>query len=286
MSTGLRDELFVLKGKLELLEKELTDQMMELEVKADKWAKVDEEAENIVKTNNHIVYLDVGGKKFQTKLETLVSIRDTLFYKLVLDHKIDITKEIFIDRSNEYFHIILSFLRNKKVNLQGFKTKQLKSILEEAIFYEMSDLIANLEESMSQVFVVNFEVNGVYNSGGRQAGTQNVDHINNHEDRTLKNGICATSPGRITLELNREVEFDEIEIAGWAGDTGIWATSNGSNARILTSTNKTTWTDIGTVGNNYSNISKIKVKKTKAKYIKFEANSYVGIGFLRIIKCD
>ncbi len=80
MSTGIRDELLVLKGKLELLEKELTDQMMELEVKAEKWAKVDEGAELLIKTKNSVLFLDVGGKKFQTKLDTLLSIRDTLFY--------------------------------------------------------------------------------------------------------------------------------------------------------------------------------------------------------------
>lgn len=286
MSTGLRDELFVLKGKLELLEKELTDQMMELEVKADKWAKYDEEAEKIIKEKNDVVYLDVGGKKFQTKIESLLAIKDTLFYKLVLDHKIDLEKEVFIDRANDYFHIILSFLRNKKVNLQGYNTKTLRAILEEAIFYEMSDLITNLEESMSQVFLVSFDVNGVYNSGGKQAGTQDVEHLNNHEDKTLKNGICATSPGRITFELNREVEFSELDVAGWGGDTGIWATSNGSGARILTSTDKSTWVDVGTVGSNYSNISKITLTKSKAKYIKFESSSYLGIGYLKIYKCD
>ena len=52
MSTGIRDELLVLKGKLELLEKELTDQMMELELKAEKWAKIDENAELLIKTNS------------------------------------------------------------------------------------------------------------------------------------------------------------------------------------------------------------------------------------------
>lgn len=72
MSTGIRDELFLLKGKLELLEKELTDQMMELEVKAQKWHDIDEDAEKVIKSNSQVIQLDVGGKKFQTKLETLI----------------------------------------------------------------------------------------------------------------------------------------------------------------------------------------------------------------------
>lgn len=282
MSTGLRDELFVLKGKLEMLEKELTDQMMELEVKANSWAEKDEEAEKIVKTNNHVVSLDVGGKKFQTKVDTFLAIKDTLFYKMVLDKKIDLKKEIFIDRSNDYFHYILSFLRNKKINISDIDSKSLKGLREEAEFYEITDLLANIDEALSEVFFTSFEINGRYST----AGTQNIEDLNDHEDKTLMKGICATSPGRITLTLNREVEFDEMEIAGWAGNTGIWATSNGSNSRILTSIDNSTWVHVGNTGNSYTTINKVKLTKSKAKYIKFEGNSYLGIGYCKILKCD
>jgi hypothetical protein len=286
MSTGLRDELFVLKGKLELLEKELTDQMMELEVKADKWAKLDEEAENIVKVGNNIVYLDVGGKKFQTKLETLLSIKDTLFFRMVLDHKVDLSQEVFIDRANDYFHIMLSFLRNKKVNLQGYSTKVLREVLEEAAFYEITDLIGCIEEYLSEVTFVKFETNGTYTSGGTVAGTQNIDHINDTTDRSMTKGICAISPGWIIFEVNREVEFEEIEVAGWGGNTGIWGHTNGSGASVQTSNDKTNWTTVGTIGNNLSVISKVKLTRSKGKYVKISCNSYLGIGFFRIIKCD
>lgn len=282
MSTGLRDELFILKSKLELLEKELTDQMMELEVKANNWAEKDEEAEKIIKTDNHIVGLDVGGKKYQTKIDTLLAIKDTLFYKLVLDKKINLKNEIFIDRANTYFHLILSFLRNKKININELSNKELKALKEEAEFYEITDLVANIDEGLSEIFYLSFEFNGPYST----AGTQNIEHLNNLEDRTLMNGICATSPGTITITLNREVEFEEIEIAGWAGNTGIWATSNGSNSKILTSTDKSNWTLVGNTPGSYTTITKVKLTRSKAKYIKFESNSYLGIGYLKIFKCD
>ena len=35
-------------------------------------------------------------------------------------------------------------------------------------------------------------------------------------------GICATSPGWIEFELNREVEFDQIEIGGMKGNIRNW----------------------------------------------------------------
>lgn len=286
MSTGIRDELFLLKGKLELLEKELTDQMMELEVKAQKWHDIDEEAEKTTKSNNQVINIDVGGRKFQTKLETLMSVKDTLFYKLFLSNKLDLTKEIFIDRNGEMFGVILSFLRNKKVNLNTYSNTDLKKIAEDAEFYQIADLLSNLNECLSEIYFVGFESNGQYRSGTTLAGTDNIDDLNNHEDRSLMKGICATSPGVITFELNREADIQEIEIAGWGGNTGIWATSNGGGARVLTSTNKINWVDVGTVGNNYSVISKVSLTQSKGKYIRIQSTSYLGIGYFKITKTD
>ena len=287
MSVGLRDELFVLKSKLELLEKELTDQMMELEVKAEKWAQIDEEIEKIIKDNKNCnVSLDVGGQKYQTKIDTLLSIRDTLFYKLIYSKKIDLTKELFIDRDYKYFYIILSFLRNKKVNLNPYSTKELIDIKAEAEFYELTDLITNIDDVKTQAYFVSFEVNGNYTSGGTIAGTQKIEDINDFEDRSCQKGICAISPGWIILELNREIEFNEIEVAGWAGNSGIWASSNGSGSSLLTSVDKSTWLDVGTVGNNFGTISNVKVTKSKAKWIKIQGTSYLGIGYFKILRLE
>ena len=65
--------------------------MMELKVKAEVWDKRDQEAESIAKRNKvMIITLDVGGKKFQTKFEILLSMNDTLFYKIFLTKKLDL----------------------------------------------------------------------------------------------------------------------------------------------------------------------------------------------------
>ena len=286
MSVGLRDELYLLKGKLEQLEKELTDQMMELEIQAEKWAKLDEDAEAILKEKNHLILLDVGGTKFQTKLETLISVKDTLFYRLVLEKKLDLTKEIFIDRDPEYFHVILSFLRNKKVNLNNYSSKSLNKIREEAEFYEVADLNNNIDEVLSQVYFVKFTHNGDYRSGDQLAGTQKVEDLNNYEDRSMMKGICATSPGWIIFEINREVEFEEIEVGGWSGNSGLWGNTNGNAARVLTSIDGINFNDVGTVGSSLNSITTQKLKKSRAKYLKIQSTGYLGIGYLRIINVD
>lgn len=286
MSSLLRDELLNLKSKLESLEGELTNQMMELEVKAENWHKLDEEADELVKKRkNVVVTLNVGGKLFQTKLDTLMSFKDTLFYKLVLSKKLELNKEIFIDRNYTYFHYILSYLRNKKLMNPSLSSTELNELIEEAEFYEIDELVLILNEMIREIKYVKFEYSGPYVSGTTTAGTNNIDDLNNFEDRTLKKGICAVHPGWIILELNREVEIEECEIGGWNGNTGIWAASNGSGSQIQTSTDKNNWTTVGNIPTNYASvITTVKLTKTKGKYVKFLGTSYLGIGYFKIKK--
>ena len=286
MSLGLRDEMLNLKGKLENLEGELTNQMMELEVKAEDWHKTDEQVVELIKKNKDlIITLDIGGKKFQTKLDTLLSMKDTLFYKLLLGGKLDLKSEIFIDRSYFYFHYILSYLRNKKLIETSLTTQQIDCLLDEANFYELQELIDILAEMKREVKYVSFEFNGAYNSSGRTAGTNNIEDLNNFEDRSLRKGICAISPGWIIIQLNREVEFEEIEVGGWNGDTTLWGVANGACASILTSTDKINWNNVGILPSGFgSAITTVRCTKTKAKYVKFNHNSYLGLGYFKIKK--
>jgi hypothetical protein len=285
MSFGLKDELLNLKGKLENLESELTNQMMELEVRAEEWHKKDEEVDALVKSKKDtIVSLNIGGKIFQTKLETLLSIKDTIFYAMILT-KFDISKEIFIDRKSKYFHHILSYLRNKKFSGKDLSSDDLDHILADAEFYEIQDMIDIIAEMRREIKYVSFESSGTYNSGGTMAGTNNIEDLNNFEDRTCMKGICTNYPGWIILELNRECEWEEAEVGGWKGNTNIYAASNGSGASIMTSTDKVNWTTVGTIPSTYGNgPTPVKCTRSKGKWVKFNSTSYLGIGYFKIKK--
>ena len=96
-------------------------------------------------------------------------------------------------------------------------------------------------------------------------------------------GICAISPGWIVIELNKEWEFDEIEVAGWNGNTTLWGVANGAGASILTSTDKSDWKTVGTLPTDFGDtIKSVKLTKSSGKYIKFNCNSYLGLGYLHI----
>jgi hypothetical protein len=284
MSLGLRDELLGLKTKLEDLEAELTNQMLELEVKAEEWHKRDEEVEETIKKNkNQVITLNVGGKKFQTKLETLLSMKDTLFSKIFLSGRLDLNKEIFIDRSYFLFHYILSYLRNKKLISTALNNQQIDELMEEASFYEIQELIDILEEMKREIKYVKFESSGTYVSGTITAGTNNIEDLNNFEDRSMMKGICCSYGGWIILELIREAEFEEFEVGGWGGNPNIWGPSNGASATVLTSIDKATWITVGSLPSNYgAMIQNVKVTRSKAKWIKFQCSSYLGIGYFKI----
>ena len=103
--------------------------------------------------------------------------------------------------------------------------------------------------------------------------------LKNHSKFTQNN---LPKPNAWQFEPN--FNFEELEIAGWGGNSGIWAASNGSNSRIEVSIDKVDWNNVGTIPSTYSS-SIIPVKLTKsvsARFIKFVGTSSLGIGFLKI----
>jgi hypothetical protein len=147
---------------------------------------------------------------------------------------------------------------------------------------KITEIVDYYKEYFNIVEFVNFEFSGPYVYGQGYVGTNNVSDL---KDKSLTKGIVATHPGWIILELNKEWEFSEIEIAGYNGNTTAFAVSNGANCQILTSKDKSNWTTVGTIPANYgAYIQKVRLTKTTAKYIKFQHTSYLGIGYLDVLK--
>jgi hypothetical protein len=216
-SISIRDELMNMKMKLESLEEDLTKQLVEAEIKYKKWNEIDKEVEEMRQNQTDIVSLNVGGKIFQTRLDTLLSIKDTLFYKIIVSKRVDVLDPIFIDRNHKLFRFILSYLRYQIVNISKLDTFDIEDLNEEANFYEIEGLSGYIEEARRDVKYLSFETNGQYFSGNTLAGTNRIEDLNNFEDRSATKGICATHPGWIILELNRETEIEKLEVAGWEG---------------------------------------------------------------------
>jgi hypothetical protein len=282
MNTSLlKDDLMGLKSKLENLEKEFEVKLSDVNKKEEKFKQIDKQIEELVNKKDKIVKLNIGGKIFQTKTSTLFNVKDTLFYKLIcssLENNEDLTKEIFIDRSYTYFPLILDFLRTKKFNLKGMSKFELDDLESEINYYGISDIQSVLEDLRKEVEFVSFTSTPQYST----AGTHRLEDLKN---RNLTGGICVQSPYWITIELNFEHEITKLEIAGWNGNTSLWYPGNGAGAKILTSADNVNFVEVGTIPTTFgAAIITVPVTRTMAKYIKFEHNSYLGLGFLNIPK--
>lgn len=287
MSSELGSILGNLKEKLSLLETPLVNQLKDLDKRGIKWFQYDAKKEEMIKNNadTKLIYINVGGKQFQTTLLTLLNHPDSLFFNLIITDQWNIEEELFVDRSYKYFNVILSFLRNRQVNVGGYKDEEIFEMIKEAKYYQLNQLTTFLEVDSREVTYLSFEFSGEYRSSNQLAGTNNIEDLNNFEDRSCMKGICTNYTGWITLELSREVEFEQIEIGGYRGNTNIYASSNGSGATIKTSLDKNNWTTVGTIPSTYANNPVIHpVTLSKAKYVKFECTSYLGIGYFRIIR--
>jgi hypothetical protein len=86
-----------------------------------------------------VVELNVGGTKFVTTKETLLSAGGNWFTNALANESVPLV----IDRDPSRFAVILNYLRTKRVSLNGH---QLIDIKEEAAYFQMSDLAsASLE---------------------------------------------------------------------------------------------------------------------------------------------
>lgn len=62
----------------------------------------------------------------------------------------------------------------------------------------------------------------------------------------------------------------------------IWAVYNGVGSKIYTSIDKRDWTEVGIIPNGFGNsIITIDIRPTKAKYVRFQHNNYLGLGFFK-----
>lgn len=278
---SLKDDLSMLKNKLENIEENFDFKLKEVEDKETKFKKMDEQIEEFISKKDGLIKLNVGGKIFQTRISTLLSVKDTLFsriYSSSVDNNENLT-ELFFDRSFDHFHIILEYLRTKDFCRKGMHKAEIEELQLETEYYNIEGINKILAEKCKEVEFVNFESSPRHST----TGTHNVQDLN---DRTCMKGICVGSPYNIIIEMNFEHEFDKIEIGGYGGNSSVWYAGNGSNANIFTSNDKSKWTNVGKIPSNYNaTITTISLtQKTTAKYIKFEHNSYLGIGFLKVIR--
>jgi hypothetical protein len=278
---SLKEEIYSIQTNLKQLEKRFNLYATEIEIREQRWKNCEKKLEELNKINDGTCTLNVGGKKYEVSLHTLKSKRGTIFYKQILRGEIKKDGNVFYDRDYTYFPVILNFLRTGKLKTEKMSDEQKDDLLNEALFYEVNYIVETLKATPQEVEITNIEVNEQFTYeeaivGGSKLGKD-------LKDKSLTKGVCAHTPGVITLTLSREVEFEEIELGGYNGNSLAWYVSNGKGASISTSINKNNWTTVGTIPDSFgATICTVKCSKSKAKYIRFSHTDYLGIGYIDV----
>jgi len=276
---SLADTLKGLKSKINNFEEEFETKIKEVEEKEAEEKKIQAKKDaliNILQKKEKVITLNVGGKIFKCAKSMLTSLKDSLFEKLFEDDSFD-NETVFFDRSYNYFDVILNYIRTKSFNHKDYLRAELEDIKFESDYYSLNELSKILNDILSQVVFISFTSSGRYSS----CGTHKLEDLSTKDTKT---GICVQSPYYITIELNFEHEFEKIEVAGFTGNSGTWSPSNGSNAQVLTSSDGISFKEVGRLTSLSSTINTITLKKSTAKFIKFQHNGYLGLGYLNILK--
>lgn len=290
VTTGLTltKDLADLKAKLEVINKDIRFQTVNISVRDKSHAEMQETINSVVEANKSKqdrINICCGGKKFTTTKNTFLSAKNSLFEAIVNDPDFDLSQELFFDRSADFFGTILEFLRTGLINYKAFKKEQRKKLLVEAQYFQIIEIIKYLEERCKEIDFVSYEFSGVYSYKGKLAGNNILEDLKN-EDLTV-GGICACSPGSITIKLNSDWEFKDIDIGGFSGNNKLWYPENGSGAAISTSEDGKEFKKVGKIPSGYGKeIKKIKLTKSIGRYIRFSHSSYLGVGYLKINKLD
>ena len=279
---NLKSEIIQKKEALDKLEKDLEEQINAISDKEKRYQEQCSLADSFRSQYcEELVNFNVSGKLFTTKVKTLLNIKDTLLYNLLIEGHIDIKQTIELDRKPKFFLMVLDYMRFRNLDIKRLNKEDKADLRYEAQYFEVEELCHQLGEFNAKLEIVEFEFSGKYSYKDSVAGTNRLDDIT---DKSLKKGICANSPGWITFTLNDEFTIKELDIGGFCGNSTLWNCQNGEGATIQTSVDKQNWKTVGAIPSGFgSEIKTVFLTPSNGKYVKFSSSSsYVGIGYLVI----
>jgi hypothetical protein len=279
--TSLNTPLEEFNNKLNDLKPLFEEKLNTIENKSRKIIETDKNIKALIKSHgNTKVTVEISGKIFTTKLKNFLSIRDSFFYKFIANELDEgktgdsITTRWYFDRSNCYFSCVLDYLRTGVLNYDYMPKNVMINLEKELEFYGIWPALNLIKGFCSTVEIVAFTSSGKFQNAGKHT-------LEGIQEKNGKGGICVQSPYEIIFELNTVHEIQNISIRGWTENTGIWSGTNGENAVISVSEDKSKWETVGKIPPGFgSEIKTVKFQTQHAKYVKFKHNSYLGIGFI------
>lgn len=285
MNSALINDLIKARDRLKKIQDDVTDIGKDYQTRELKWLN-SQNCLTLFDNKDESVILNIGGEIYQISKSTLKKCKGSLFEYLIDSNEFDLSNEIFIDRNPKYFDLIIEYIRGNPIDYNyNFKSKQeIVLFKREADFYELREISEYIEARMKPIELVGMSFSGEYTFSDIVIGTNKVEDINNPNCLT---GICTSAPGWIAIQINEEVEIEEIQFGGYKGNPDLWSPENGAGSEVLVAMNQNEWRSVGVVpaGFGESNMT-LKFHKIKLRYIMLKSVSYIGLGYIRIIKCE
>lgn len=267
-----------LDSLMDKMENELYKQKEKILQTSELLIDIDKEINILIKKNfANIIRLNIGGKIFIIQLAELLSIKDTLFYKIYYFNKNDFDKEIFFDRSPQLFPFLLNYLKYKTIDYDLLSLQELKELKIEAEYYEINNIITYIDSRPLELKIIQANWRESYSPSDRLGKNILQDLI----DKNRSKGYQLFRKCSIIFELNYEWRIDKIYYASL--NTGNYYNPDNFKVRIKISSNNLTWETLSYLPTSIKdNTIMIKCNGEKGKYIKFTSKYDLGLGYLEI----
>lgn len=278
---SFKQEFSSLKSKFDRLEGKIEKEIDQLNEQSRDLIKIQEQAiQTKEQSGDKQITFNVRGKRIITTIGTLLSMKDTLLYRMATDDRFLKLDEIFIDVDPFYFSLILDYIRYRTIDLKVMKITEVKFFRDICQFFQIGDILEKTDYTTNKLEIVNITVSATYFYNGMMVGSMDVEDLIS-EDTTK--GVVAQYQGtnsHIILEFNREVEISSIKIAGYAGNATAFYVGNGQNCPVYTSVDGFDWKSVGNLPQSITAaIVDVNLTPSIAKYIKFQYTSYIGLGY-------
>ncbi len=151
LSTIKQQLMQEVENKAATLQQTLDEEKKVLKKEQEKMEQLKSKVKKVSPVIKNIVKLNVGGKKFSTTRETLLS--EPSFFTGLLSEMmgVDLDEDgcIFIDRDPKHFPLILNYLRDHEIDLEDLNEKEKKMFMKEVQFYEIRSLMLNIDTPSS-----------------------------------------------------------------------------------------------------------------------------------------
>ncbi len=294
MTAQLRSNISEINKKICNIESNILSKCDEMDKKTEKFKNIDDQILHIKKNDSQICTINVGGKIFHSKLSTLLSSKNNIFYKYIyrlLESGKSLSYEFFFDRPFKKFDTILNLMRYSQDILKTKDDKTLcpiiasmiqfnneyenEDLLNECQYYGLYELIDQIDKFSRVIEIIGMDASPKYSTAGDH------DYRSLSDEKNKEGGVCVQSPYEIILELNYIHTIKSVDIKGWDGNTSIWNAGNGVGAKISTSIDKYDWKEVGKLPSPMNSIVNVPLTVSNARYVKFKHTGYLGLGYVK-----